>query len=60
MYILEEYMLAALVPPQLAQFAAIIADCYEEAQALEKDEREKLKIAALSFQITLITQYDLK
>lgn len=53
-------MLAGLVPSQLEQFVAIIVDCYIEASALEKEEGEKLKVASLSFQITLITQYDLQ
>jgi hypothetical protein len=53
-------MLANLVPHQLPQFVAIICDCYLEAGAMEKEERDRLKVAALSFQITLITQYDLQ
>lgn len=38
----------------------MVVECYLEADELPKEEQEKLKIAALSFQITLITRYSLE
>jgi len=60
LYILEEYLLSGLIPNEVEQFLSIIIDCYIEAEDLEGEDKEKLKIAALSFQITLITKYDLQ
>ena len=60
MYILEEYLLSGLIPGEVQQFVDIIIQCYEEAGALEVGDGDHLKIAALSFQITLITKYDLE
>lgn len=53
-------MLSGLIASELEQLVNIIIECYVEAEELEKEEKEKLKIAALSFQITLITKFDLE
>lgn len=52
-------MLSSLIPNQIDNFVALALECYMEADDLEKEEREKLKIASLSFQITLITKFNL-
>lgn len=59
-YILEEYLLSGLIPGEVQQFVDIIIQCYTEAGEQDRDECDKLKIASLSFQITLISKYDLE
>ena len=59
-YILEEYLLSSLIPDAVENFITLAVECYLEAEDLEKEEREKLKIATLSFQITLITKFQLE
>jgi hypothetical protein len=58
-YILEEYMLLGFVETDISQFSMLIYEFYQEADELEKNEKQNLKVAALSFQITLITKYSL-
>jgi hypothetical protein len=52
-------MLSSLVPASIDIFVALAVECYTDAEELEREEREKLKIATLSFQITLITMFNL-
>lgn len=52
-------MLLKLIESDLSQLVSIAYEFYQDAEELDKEESKNLKIAALSFQITLITQYDL-
>lgn len=53
-------MLLGFVETDIAQFSLLIYEFYQEAEEMDKTEAEQIKIAALSFQITLITKYTLK
>ena len=48
-------MLLGLVKSKLEDFVQIVYEFYQEAEEMDKEEGKQLKIAALSFQITLIT-----
>ena len=58
-YILEEYMLLGFVETDISQFSMLIYEFYQEADDMDKSEKQNLKVASLSFQITLITKYTL-
>ncbi len=53
-------MLLGFVETDITQFSLLIYEFYQEADEMDKVEQEQIKIAALSFQITLITKYTLK
>ena len=58
-YILEEYMLLELIDGQLGDYMNVVRKFYVELDEIAKEESDSLKIAALSFYITLITKHGL-